>query len=404
MRCAPLICLSLVLLGCDPVTEDSDVEGQSQDLLVFCLPSTLYVSKTGSAGGTGTEVAPFQTIPQALTYAKTNMLCNVTVFVKNGIYLENVVIDRSVTIRGESRLGVSIRGRLSNATSAKLALDRLTLYNATAPGALVVTNASASTTINDVTINSADRRGVYQSGGTLSITNSTIKYTAATSATAGEGAGVYVTSGTQATLSNVSITFNAQAIVVAGSGTKLTGSNLTVAGQEHNPYIDPAATGTAGLPAIEVHSGALLLAEWGVWNDNEVLALFVRDGGRAHVRHTYILGTKTILTAGGRNYGGSNIKVSGASSQLQLDDFESSLAVVGLAMADGGIITADNGTVQDNAVGIYFDEGTPEGAETCIDVSTVTFLDNDTKSVWETLAVPSTMPGTPFACPSVPWS
>ncbi len=147
----------------------------------------------------GSATRPFPTITEALTWAEEFHYEGVEVIVSPGTYVGDLTITRPTKIIGESRTGTKIVGSIVNSSVYSLTVASLTISGPKAvtaevgrEGALVISNACASTTLERVDIKSPLNYGIFQSGGNLTARNVRIEDTAASESLASSGTAVHL--------------------------------------------------------------------------------------------------------------------------------------------------------------------------------------------------------------------
>jgi hypothetical protein len=215
----------------------------------------------------------------------------------------------------------------------------------------------ATTLVRGVLIDRAERYGIFQRGGALSVISSVIRETRAQADTISAGTGIYLSGGVQAVLGLVSIDRGESAALVAtGADTQVYGNGVSVTGTGINPHFRDQLDDLsyAGFAAVEAKNGALLLMEYSHLNDNERSGLLVHDGAQAHFRYAIISFTRTIEEEGLlRPLGGNNVLVVGAT--LEINNFTLSHAeLAGLSALDA-YVTLSDGTVSHSEIGVHVD-------------------------------------------------
>lgn len=159
----------------------------------------------------GSATRPFPTIAEALTRAEASHYDGVEVIVSPGTYVGDLNITRPTKIIGESRTGTEIVGSIVNSSVYSLTVDSLSIIGPKAltgevgrVGALIISNACASTTLERVDIKNPLNYGILQSGGKLTARNVRIEDTAASESIASSGTAVHL-SNVDAILNGVSI-------------------------------------------------------------------------------------------------------------------------------------------------------------------------------------------------------
>jgi hypothetical protein len=183
---------------------------------------TLHVSspkptgkRTIDSGPDGSVSHPFPNIAEALARAGELNYEGVEIIAGRGTYTGNLIITRPTKITGDSRTGTIIVGSIINHSIYNLTVNSLSINGpktmtgeAGGEGALIISNACASTTLEHINIKSPSNYGVLQNGGRLSARDVIINDTAASANVA--------SSGTAIQLSNVEAILNGIRIERAG--------------------------------------------------------------------------------------------------------------------------------------------------------------------------------------------
>ena len=183
---------------------------------------TLYVSQPKLTGkrsidsnSDGSLSHPFPTIAEALVRAEELNYEGIEIIVSRGTYTGDLIITRPTKITGESRTDTIIVGSIINHSIYSLSVNSLSINGPKAvagevgkEGALIISNACASTTLERVDIKSPLNYGILQSGGNLTARNVRIEDTAASESIASSGTAVH--------LSNVDAILNGILIERAG--------------------------------------------------------------------------------------------------------------------------------------------------------------------------------------------
>ncbi len=171
--------------------------------------------RTVDSSPDGSATRPFPTIAEALMRAEELRYEGVEVIVSPGTYVGDLIITRPTKIIGESRTGTTIVGSVVNHSIFSLSVNSLSINGPKAvsgeigkEGALIISNACAATTLEQVNIKSPLNYGVLQSGGKLSARNVRIEDTATSKSIASSGTAVH--------LSNVDATLNG--VLIEGAG------------------------------------------------------------------------------------------------------------------------------------------------------------------------------------------
>lgn len=264
-----------------------------------CRYTTYHVNMGSHIQGArnGSQEAPFNTINEALQRAAVLRLCGVEVLVATGHYIEDPVISRDTRIRGlDSRDRVVIVGSIINQGGYWLNVENLTISSSPAPGAIVVTAPCASTTITGVTIDRAERYGIYQRGGTLKVTASEILRTRALADAVSAGTGVYLTGGVQAVLGLVTVDGNdSGGLFAEGAQTRVYAAAVAITDTSINPYFihQISSLDFAGA-AVTAQQGALVLMEFCTISGNQWTGLGIHGGAQAHFRYGTITRTSAV--------------------------------------------------------------------------------------------------------------
>jgi hypothetical protein len=353
---------------------------------------TYYVQANAIAGGNGGKSSPFRRIGDALAAAASPKLCGVTIKLADGTYFEDLSVSKHTTVLGASRTGTVIRGRISNTTAAQLTLEKLTIANAGAPGAVVVSNPAAVTTIRNVSIDRAARHGVRQTGGTLKLIYSTITYTYAGWDDVHQGAAVYVDGGATARLSTVVTRGGSQGLVVAGTGTRARATSLQVHDCQHNfwfRHLLSAGSVSRGFAAVEARNGGLIYARWLDLYDNEVHGLSVHHGARGYVYRGRFLRTRAVRVDGS-DWGGINATVRHGGSELQLVECEAGHGELAGVQVYDAYLTQRDGMIHHNPIGMHV-QAPADLDWDCLYLGSTIFTANDRDLDSMTMPVPDAM-------------
>lgn len=130
----------------------------------------LYVSRSGSSGGNGSQEKPFKDIEKAIKEAKSRPNGSRKIYIKKGTYNEDLTVDDSVELYGDNR-GTVIAGKVRMNNNSLL-------YGITVSGGRVniTVNGGASVTIDNCAIKNARTIGIetLAGGGKLTLKNSLI--------------------------------------------------------------------------------------------------------------------------------------------------------------------------------------------------------------------------------------
>jgi len=340
--------------------------------ITFKKPLTFYVDRLAPAGGDGTLLHPFQKISTALITANNNNQ-QVIVNIISGSYIENLVITGNTTLIGIIKPGRLIKnpetiliGSVLNNTSYPLKIENLHISNAPAPGAIVVINDKARTILKNVTIERANRYGIYQQGGKLIINKGTIVFTSVETIAGYEkkmskelvsyGTGIFIKNA-MADLSNIILRSNQQGLVADGDSTNVVVTNMLVERHVISPTIKTGIICKSkrfniGLSAVEVLNGATMQVQAMQILDNEFCGLYIHDGAKFTGADIIILRTKKIICTDRREWGGINAIVVNGGAYIKLSHFEIGYAdLCGLQLINATGNCSD-GKVHNNVIGI----------------------------------------------------
>lgn len=325
------------------------------------------------SGAPTLDVAPGAALPSvaaALTEAQRLNACSVTVRIAAGTYSDPLTVSRPTTLVGASRLSTVLTGGIVDRTVSGLTLRTLTLRDT--PGvAVLVETASATTTLEQVTVLRAHGYGVKQQGGTLVMRSSVVFETVAGAADRTEGAGVLIQGGAHADLQDVLLATNASnALVARGPGTHVVArrTNTLVTGNNPNfPPTPPDVTTTAersgdprfpfqlrttgglrGFGAVSVSEGATFLGEDMRVERSKLFGIVAVAGAHVHLRRVVVLRTEAVALDRYHSVGGFDV-VSVEDSVVEVHDFDVGASGVGLAV-DRAWLTLQTGRVHDNTM------------------------------------------------------
>ncbi len=169
-----------------------DLSNESNHTIVTIIyDPTVYVSPNGSdEEGTGTETKPYKTITYAISKAREGD----ALFIKNGLYEENLIIDKPLIIQGESKEGVIIKSNPSppqdihsvvRIASSDVSIEDITIDGNNTPieiyeGVTVISNEDMTTNnillmnliVSNFSLSSSS--GIHFSSNTSGIINSSI--------------------------------------------------------------------------------------------------------------------------------------------------------------------------------------------------------------------------------------
>lgn len=249
-----------------------------------------------------------------------------------GYHICNIKVDKSISIIGKS----------GNANDVKLK-------------ASINNSGGKLLKIKDVTIEKSINFGILQIGGSLEMQNVIvhgIKRSRIIENTLVRNAGINLLSGAKLIASNVSLVKNSlTALLVDGINTKAVISDFIVKDNiipMHFITDPPQLYG-----AIEVTNNGTLCIENSIIENNEYIGISVHDGGKIHLRNTTVSGTKLVKDSSGNMLFGDNI-LTATDSIAELHNFLVSTAQLCGIEIDKAYVTAENGKINNNQIGITF--------------------------------------------------
>jgi hypothetical protein len=299
----------------------------------------------------GSANMPLPSIAAALERAQNLGLCGVEIRIAPGVYPGDLTLSRGIRLLGESEDAVTIMGSILDYGGFDLDVEDLTIRDSGRHGGIVIDRPCAIVQVIRVRIEAAEKFGLYQRGGTLTVVDAEIRETSATDDTVYGGTGVFLDVGVQAAFHSTRIQDNESAgLVLQGSETRFYGAWVTVTGSRINPYFldQVLADAYIGYAAVEVRGGALLLMEFCTIDENEGVGLALHGGARAHFRYGSI--SSTHFPKGVNNKGGINVIA--LDSTEQIHNFTISHADLAGLVIQNAYITLDDGEVGYNQVGL----------------------------------------------------
>ncbi len=375
---------------------------------IGCEYTVLHVDAAATGLADGTADNPFSSIAEALVDALKRKACGVELRLAAGTFAESVTVPLHLKLRGEGR-GVVIGGSVVNHDGWALAIERLQIRSAPAPGAIVTDSLCPSDTeISRVDISGAAGFGVFQRGGRLRMNLSSVADTRAHAGLPGSGTGIMLTDGVQAIIGLVDVE-------------RSRSSGLAAAGPATRVYVAASrfANGAVALPAtaqdvsrppaagVDVREGALALVQFTTLTGNELYGLAVTDGGQLHFRYGSVENTRELPRSHPLgDFVAANLFGSAAAA-IELTSFTIQNGLVGLFL-DASPATATIGQLRNHEVGIFLDPDPPEPEEFnkafhCV-TNRVSLINNRRNVAGLFLPVPGDGNGDPPVCVGVPFA
>lgn len=233
----------------------------------------------------GSAERPFPSILSALERADELDLCAVELLLRSGCYPGDLRISRPTTITGDWL--VKILGSIENRGPHALALDSVEilreaplcelLAGSSLEGAIQVDHPCARTTLRRVTIGGAERYGIVQRGGELTVRNTSIEAPRADLRVAHDpgrvtGAGISLADGVDALLEDVHV-IGPERYGIRQRGGTLTARRLFLSGARAQEELSAAGT------AIWLSDGVRALIDDSDVRASGSSALIVEDPG-----------------------------------------------------------------------------------------------------------------------------
>jgi hypothetical protein len=352
---------------------------------------TALVVQTGASGKQdGSTKNPFGSLTRALKFADNRKLQCVELQVGAGVYAEDVLsINQDTRILGAD--GVSIATPIKNIGAHSLTVEHVTFVAAagSARSAIEVDNECASTTLHDVLFDGVALHGLSQNGGTLEIDDVTVQTTSLLESDPHSGAGVFLSGGVDACLTNMILDDNANGGLIAeGQGTRIL---VTESSVDNN---------LGCLAAFRVKDNALLLGQTLTLTGNVANGLWISDSGAAHFRDIDIL--QTMRPDG--DICGFNVTFNAlvqSNGLLELTSFslrESALVGFGVRSVAHPPSIKD-GCVNDSPFGVFYDGENVDADINCFSgaMANVLFINNDINFDGTQLPIPPS-PGGEQVC------
>ena len=212
-------------------------------------------------------------------------------------------------------------------------------------------------TIKNVTLVPNKKKGISQIGGSLTFYNVIIK-----SDPKVHQGGIYqslnsfinVSMGARFKANNIQMVVNSlPSIVIDGAKTIAILFNATIDGAKLFPIPDSNQDIPPFIGALEVKNNATLLIENSLIENNEGIGIFVNNSSRMHLRNTTIRNTKSAQCSDGYKFWGYNLVITN-SSIVELHNFSCNEADGVGIFIDNAYLTAEDGSVKNNTIGIHF--------------------------------------------------
>ena len=142
-------------------------------------------------------------------------------------------------------------------------------------------------------------------------------------------------------------------IVIDGAKTIAILLNATIDRAKLFPIPDSDQDIPPSMGALEVINYATLLIENSLIENNEGIGILVNNNSRMHLRNTTIRNTKSVLCSNGNKFWGHNLVITN-SSIVEAHNFSSNEADAAGIYIDNAYLTAEDGSINNNSVGIAF--------------------------------------------------
>jgi hypothetical protein len=380
---------------------------RNQQITAINKTAILCVNQSATPGGDGSKERPFQKINDALAASKGRYQ-NVIVDIGPGSYRENLEISNNTTLRkstisGTARGESALVGYVHNNNAVTLQIDGMRIANSDAPGAIVVNNSGAKTVLKNVSVDRANRYGIYQRGGTLTIDAASVTYISpgiirATDAEINSGSvvsygtAIYISNAT-ANLSNITLSGNSQGIVAEGNLATIQISNILAERHSVNGFLKSWLGSHIqfgnGFSVVEVRNGANLHMRGANIRNNDFCGISVHDGAKLWASNTIILNTRKVQCPGNVTRGGIGVSAQRAGAYVELRNFEIGYSdLCGLQLVNAKA-KCSNGRVHHNPIGVNVQDAPPDFNIADL-MDDVTYQDNERNLDSETLPVPGT--------------
>jgi hypothetical protein len=256
---------------------------------------------------------------------------------------------------------------------------KLTARNVRIEGAIALDSIASSGTavhlsnvdaiLNGVLIESPGRCGIRQIGGSLHLFADHIKDTRTMDEVSKAGTGIWTSDGAKTEIiSSIISASQSSALIIEGAQTEAHLDNVTIYDTKVNhrlmqpgvlapssdpsmpypPSSNPATASPSAFASIEVQRGARLTMRRSSLNNNEYMALRVRDDSQARITYTYF--SHTISIPGSEVGGGTNIQARD-NGYVYLENVTSQHADLCGLQLFGGTIDHHSGSVSYNLIG-----------------------------------------------------
>jgi hypothetical protein len=330
-----------------------------------------------------TKANYFSSVEEAIGAVKMNHIDKVELRFHEGQHICNIEVDFPLSI-------VGVKGKKTD-----------TILKGS-----IINRHGNNLKIKNITISNSKNFGILQIGGTLDVQNVVFNGFKRSKLSKVQGfrtAALSLSMGARLKATDIFFNLNnLPAIFIEGINTKATFSNLNICDtliSQFSIQNPPTLTG-----AIEVTNYGTLLIENSLIENNEYIGISVHDNGKMHLRDTLVKGTKKVQDGNGGYIFGDNIFISSGGT-VELHRFSSDYAQrVGITI-DNGFLTAENGTVNYNLIGIAFLSNPIEpnyNPFNCI-YDDVKFVGNSTK-ISGALPIPLITPPDRSLCKIITWS
>jgi hypothetical protein len=274
----------------------------------------------------------FKTIKEALDAVKTRNADEVELHLHKGIYTCNIKVDKPLSIVGEKgkQSDILLKGFIDNSNGKKLE-------------------------IKNITIDNSINYGIKQIGGTLDMQNVVITRATYRRKRMGKfihDACISLSRGAILKAKNLIMFRNTlTTILVDGENSKAVLSNTVISDNKISKFYIQNPPLLIGV--IEVTNKGTICIENCIIENNEYISISVHDNGKMHLRDSTVKGTKQVQNESGNLLFGDNIHIASGGTVELHRFFSSDAQRVGL-MVDQGYLTAEDGTINNNSIGICF--------------------------------------------------
>jgi hypothetical protein len=326
-----------------------------------------------------------ETVTEALASAQAKKSDEVELHLHAGHYDGTITVDKPLTIIGET------------GNRADIVLN-----------ASILNRGGKNLRLRNITINEPKNYGILQIGGTLELQNVLIKGVAigkTKEVAPFRNACISILGGAILKATGLSLLMNnLVALCVDGENSKAVICDVIVKDNKISSCFIKNPPLMCG--AIEVTNKGTLCIEKSTIANNEYRGICVHDSGKMHLRGSTVTGTKQVLDTTGSLQFGDNIFVASGST-VELHSFVSSCAQRVGIFVDQAYLTAENGSVNDNNIGIcIFSSPTDDQSYNpynCI-YENVLFVNNATKIGNGDIPLPNSLTPDRSLCKVVPWN